>query len=208
MNITREQRKQIWNHRYGYIQTGSSFTINGCCRDITGAGKHAIHGSIINNPNIDKCADLFGRKLTEDQKRTIITLDAAIGNNKTEFPMLVIRNVDNNAIKALFKGIDMMAATYLKFATKSRKARHQPLLQTAATFQFQQTQQRTSSKKDASNYNSKYQREHRCTLQKTTRRASAFLDEKQSSHLFQQKLKREAVKTTELLDAELFIAKK
>lgn len=107
MNITREQRKQIWNHRYGYIQTGSSFTINGCCRDITGAGKHAIHGSIINNPNIDKCADLFGRKLTEDQKRTIITLDAAIGNNKTEFPMLVIRNVDNNAIKALFKGIDM-----------------------------------------------------------------------------------------------------
>lgn len=107
MNITREQRKQIWNHRYGYIQTGSSFTINGCCRDITRAGKHAIHGSIINNPNIDKCADLFGRKLTEDQKRTIITLDAAIGNNKTEFPMLVIRNVDNNAIKALFKGIDM-----------------------------------------------------------------------------------------------------
>lgn len=107
MNITREQRKQIWNHRYGYIQTGSSFTINGCCRDITGAGKHAIHGSIINNPNIDKCADLFGLKLTEDQKRTIITLDAAIGNNKTEFPMLVIRNVDNNAIKALFKGIDM-----------------------------------------------------------------------------------------------------
>lgn len=107
MNITREQRKQIWNHRYGYIQTGSSFTINGCCRDITGAGKHAIHGSIINNPNIDKCADLFGRKFTEDQKRTIITLDAAIGNNKTEFPMLVIRNVDNNAIKALFKGIDM-----------------------------------------------------------------------------------------------------
>ncbi|MQN81264.1 hypothetical protein F7D73_09955 [Prevotella copri] len=107
MNITREQRKQIWNHRYGYIQTGSSFTINGYCRDITGAGKHAIHGSIINNPNIDKCADLFGRKLTEDQKRTIITLDAAIGNNKTEFPMLVIRNVDNNAIKALFKGIDM-----------------------------------------------------------------------------------------------------
>lgn len=107
MNITREQRKQIWNHRYGYIQTGSSFTINGCCRDITGAGKHAIHGSIINNPNIDKCADLFGRKLTEDQKRTIITLDAAIGNNKTEFPMLVIRNEDNNAIKALFKGIDM-----------------------------------------------------------------------------------------------------
>ena len=107
MNITREQRKQIWNHRYGYIQTGSSFTINGCCRDITGAGKHAIHGSIINNPNIDKCADLFGRKLTEDQKKTIITLDAAIGNNKTEFPMLVIRNVDNNAIKALFKGIDM-----------------------------------------------------------------------------------------------------
>ena len=107
MNITREQRKQIWNHRYGYIQTGSSFTINGCCRDIAGAGKHAIHGSIINNPNIDKCADLFGRKLTEDQKRTIITLDAAIGNNKTEFPMLVIRNVDNNAIKALFKGIDM-----------------------------------------------------------------------------------------------------
>lgn len=107
MNITREQRKQIWNHRYGYIQTGSSFTINGCCRDITGAGKHAIHGSIINNPNIDKCADLFGRKLTEYQKRTIITLDAAIGNNKTEFPMLVIRNVDNNAIKALFKGIDM-----------------------------------------------------------------------------------------------------
>lgn len=107
MNITREQRKQIWNHRYGYIQTGSSFTINGCCRDITGAGKHAIHGSIINNPNIDKCADLFGRKLTEDQKRTIITLDDAIGNNKTEFPMLVIRNVDNNAIKALFKSIDM-----------------------------------------------------------------------------------------------------
>lgn len=107
MNITREQRKQIWNHRYGYIQTGSSFTINGCCRDITGAGKHAIHGSIINNPNIDKCADLFGRKLTEDQKRTIITLDAVTGNNKTEFPMLVIRNVDNNAIKALFKGIDM-----------------------------------------------------------------------------------------------------
>lgn len=107
MNITREQRKQIWNNRYGYIQTGSSFTINGCCRDITGAGKHAIHGSIINNPNIDKCADLFGRKLTEDQKRTIITLDAVTGNNKTEFPMLVIRNVDNNAIKALFKGIDM-----------------------------------------------------------------------------------------------------
>lgn len=107
MNITREQRKQIWNHRYGYIQTGSSFTINGCCRDITGAGKHAIHGRIINNPNIDKCADLFGRKLTEDQKRTIITLDAVTGNNKTEFPMLVIRNVDNNAIKALFKGIDM-----------------------------------------------------------------------------------------------------
>ena len=107
MNITREQRKQIWNHRYGYIQTGSRFTINGCCRDITGAGKHAIHGSIINNPNIDKCADLFGRKLTEDQKRTIITLDAVTGNNKTEFPMLVIRNVDNNAIKALFKGIDM-----------------------------------------------------------------------------------------------------
>jgi hypothetical protein len=107
MNITREQRKQIWNHRYGYIQTGSSFTINGCCRDITGAGKHAIHGSIINNPNIDKCADLFGRKLTEDQKRTIITLDDVTGNNKTEFPMLVIRNVDNNAIKALFKGIDM-----------------------------------------------------------------------------------------------------
>lgn len=107
MNITREQRKQIWNNRYGYIQTGSSFTINGCCRDITGAGKHAIHGSIINNPNIDKCADLFGRKLTEDQKRTIITLDAVTGNNKTEFPMLVTRNVDNNAIKALFKGIDM-----------------------------------------------------------------------------------------------------
>lgn len=107
MNITREQRKQIWNNRYGYIQTGSSFTINGCCRDITGAGKHAIHGSIINNPNIDKCADLFGSKLTEDQKRTIITLDAVTGNNKTEFPMLVIRNVDNNAIKALFKGIDM-----------------------------------------------------------------------------------------------------
>lgn len=107
MNITREQRKQIWNNRYGYIQTGSSFTINGCCRDITGAGKHAIHGSIINNPNIDKCADLFGRKLTEDQKKTIITLDAVTGNNKTEFPMLVIRNVDNNAIKALFKGIDM-----------------------------------------------------------------------------------------------------
>ena len=107
MNITREQRKQIWNHRYGYIQTGSSFTINGCCRDITGAGKHAIHGSIINNPNIDKCADLFGDKLSDGQKNTIIALDAVIGNNKTEFPMLVIRNVDSDAIKALFKGIDM-----------------------------------------------------------------------------------------------------
>lgn len=107
MNITREQRKQIWNHRYGYIQTGSSFTINGCCRDITGAGKHAIHGSIINNPNIDKCADLFGNKLSDGQKNTIMALDAVIGNNKTEFPMLVIRNVDSDAIKALFKGIDM-----------------------------------------------------------------------------------------------------
>lgn len=107
MNITREQSKQIWNSRYGYIQTSSSFTINGCCRDITGAGKHAIHGSIINNPNIDKCADLFGHKLSDGQKNTIMALDAAIGNNKTEFPMLVIRNVDSDAIKALFKGIDM-----------------------------------------------------------------------------------------------------
>lgn len=107
MNITREQSKQIWNHRYGYIQTSSSFTINGCCRDITGAGKHAIHGSIINNPNIDKCADLFGDKLSDGQKNTIMALDAVIGNNKTEFPMLVIRNVDSDAIKALFKGIDM-----------------------------------------------------------------------------------------------------
>lgn len=107
MNITREQSKQIWNSRYGYIQTGSSFTINGCCRDITGAGKHAIHGSIINNPNIDKCADLFGDKLSDGQKNTIMALDAVIGNNKTEFPMLVIRNVDSDAIKALFKDIDM-----------------------------------------------------------------------------------------------------
>ena len=76
----------------------------------------------INNPNIDKCADLFGRKLTKDRKRTIITLDAAIGNNKTEFPMLVIRNVDNNAIKALSKASTWMAATYLKFATKSTQS--------------------------------------------------------------------------------------
>lgn len=106
MNVSSSDKRQIWrNGNGGYIQTENSFKINGCLRDIHGQGKNSIHGDIfLNAQKLQKCRDMYGRKLSSSDTVTISKLDLAIARNKTEFPILAIRNVDRNTIVPLFDG--------------------------------------------------------------------------------------------------------
>lgn len=108
MKLTPADNTQIFSHsvgkKYGaggYCQTSNSFTINGALRDVAGGGKNAIVGSLKGNPNVSVGRDLYNKKLQPDDIKTIETLDKAIADNSLPYPVMVIRNVDANAIASM-----------------------------------------------------------------------------------------------------------
>ena len=77
-NITPTERRAIWDHASGYIQTGNSWRINAAMRD----------GTV--------------RRLPQASQDTIATLQKVIAKNSVDRDLLAVRYADANYIKAAF----------------------------------------------------------------------------------------------------------
>lgn len=105
MKVSEQEKNLIYARRGGnYVGTSRSFQLNGALRDVYGGGKHAIIGDIDKSPNLHIGRDRDGVALKPGYIDTIKALDKAIARNKTEFPILMIRNLDFNGINPFFGG--------------------------------------------------------------------------------------------------------
>lgn len=92
---------QIKSHTGGgYIRTSNSFKINGALRDVGHKGAHAITGDI-DKADIFTPTDKYGAHLKDDDIKTIKALDKVIAQNSLPFPVMLVRNVDYDAINSM-----------------------------------------------------------------------------------------------------------